>query len=242
MIFNSWRVRLSVLFILAFALAGCSTSTDQGQPAQSRPSSPALSETAGTRESATRAEPHRSDTFTVVLGNQGGAMEGHTPRGFQGMGTGLFVGDNLNPGFPDGDGVHLFVTFDLSEVPTGEVLSAVLRSDNAHVQGTPFLDLGAVNAEEFRYDRFSSALWNLPPLTDGASCVFATRDDGPFICDIASAVQRSLDDSYPYAQFRLRFDRAGDGDGSPDMVLFFIANSNANQPNIFELEVTIIRP
>ena len=239
MILNSWRARLPVLFYLAFILAACSASTDQGQPTHSTPSAPSVSETAGTRESATAAEPDGSDTVTVVLHNQGGSKEGHTPRGFRGMGTGLFVGDNLNPRFPNGDGVQLFLTFDLIEVPAGKVLSAVLRSDNAHARGTPFLDLGAVNAEEFRYDQFSSALWNLAPLPNGASCVFATQVDGPFSCDLTSALQRSLDDAYPFAQFRLRFDRAGDGDGFPDMLMFFIANSNTNQPRIFELEVTI---
>ena len=234
---DSWRARLSVLFFLTSVLVGCSTSTDQGQPKQSGP--PALSETAETRESATTAEAHRSDTVTVVLRNEGAAMEGHTLRGFRGMGTGLFVGDNLNPGFPNGDGVQLFLTFDLSEIPAGKVLSAVLRSDNAHVRGTPFVDLGVVNADEFRYDRFSSALWNLPPVPNGASCVFAARSEGPFSCDLTGAVQRSLEDAYPFVQYRLRFDRAGDGDGSPDMVLFFIADSNTNQPRIFELEVTV---
>ena len=229
---------LSVLFVLAFILAGCTTGTDQGQPAQTRPPAPAVSETAGPRESAATAEPDGSDTVTVVLHNQGGTMEGHTPRGFRGMGTGLFVGDNLNPGFPNGDGVQLFLTFDLIDVPAGKVLSAVLRSDNAHVRGTPFLDLGAVDAEEFRYDRFSAVLWNSAPLPNGARCVFATQVDGPFSCDLTSAVQRSLDDAYPFAQFRLRFDGAGDGDGSPDMVMFFIADSNTNQPRIFELVVT----
>lgn len=44
------------------------------------------------------------------------------------MGTGLFAGDNLNPGFPNGDGVQIFLTFDLRGLPEGEVRSAVLRA------------------------------------------------------------------------------------------------------------------
>ncbi len=180
-----------------------------------------------------------SDTATVVIQNQGGDMEGHTPRGFQGMGTGLFLGDNLNPRFPDGDGVQIFLTFDLSNVPAGELLSAVLRSDHAQLRGPPFLDLGSIHVEEIRYSRFSPALWNSAPLSNGASCVFATRAGWPFECDLTEAVRRSLADAYRFAQFRLRLDKAGDGDGSPDMVMFFIADSNTNQPSIFELEVTI---
>ena len=171
--------------------------------------------------------------------NQGGAMEGHTPRGFQGMGTGLFAGDNLNPRFPEGDGVQIFLTSDLNAVPAGKIVSAVLRSDNVSIRGMPLKDLGTLRAEEIRYTKFGSALWNLEPLADGAVCEFATSPNGPFQCDLANAVQRSLNDSYPLAQFRLLLDRAGDSDGTPDMVAFFIADSNTNQPGIFELEVTV---
>ena len=52
-------------------------------------------------------------------------------------------------------------------------------------------------------------------------------------------MQRALDDERPNVQFRLRFDRAGDGDGSPDLAMFFITNSNTNEPGIFELEITV---
>ena len=157
--------------------------------------------------------------------NQGGAMEGHTPRGFQGMGTGLFAGDNLNPRFPEGDGVQIFLTSDLNAVPAGKIVSAVLRSDNVSIRGMPLKDLGTLRAEEIRYTKFGSALWNLEPLADGAVCEFATSPNGPFQCDLA--------------QFRLLLDRAGDSDGTPDMVAFFVSNSNTNQPGIFELEVTV---
>ena len=174
---------------------------------------------------------------TVVLQNQGGAMEGHTPRGFRGMGTGLFAGDNLNPGFPNGDGVQIFLTFDLRDLPKGEVRSAVLRADSARIQGNPFRDLGALRGEEIRYRRFSSALWNETPR--GVSCLFADSRTGPFACDLTEAVQRSRVDGYRYAQFRLRLDKAGDGDGRPDMVMFFKSDSNTNEPGIFELAVTM---
>ena len=155
------------------------------------------------------------------------------------MGTGLFAGDNLNPRFPEGDGVQIFLTFDLSAVPAGKIVSAVLRSNNVSIRGMPLKDLGALRAEEIRYDKFSSELWNLEPLPGGAVCEFAASPNGPFQCDLAETVQRSLNDSYPLAQFRLLLDRAGNSDGTPDMVVFFISNSNTNQPGIFELEVTV---
>ena len=58
------------------------------------------------------AGPEDEVLTEVSLENIGsGDMEGHTPRGFQGQGTGLFIGDNLNPNFPDGDGVHAYISF-----------------------------------------------------------------------------------------------------------------------------------
>ncbi len=177
------------------------------------------------------------DAGSVVLQNQGGAMEGHTPRGFRGMGTGLFTGDNLNPRFPNGDGVQIFLTFDLSSLPEGRVESAVLRAAPARIQGTPFRDLGALRGEEIRYRRFSAALWNKAP--SGDTCIFASSREGPFRCDFSQAVQRSRSDGYRYAQFRLRMERAGDGDGQADLVMFFRTNSNTNERGIFELAVKV---
>ncbi len=178
--------------------------------------------------------------MNITLENHGGGgMEGHTPRGFQGMGTGLFAGDNLNRNFPDGDGVQLFLTFDLSEMPVGKVQSAELSSEHATVSGTPFEDLGALTAEEVRYTGFSSALWTLLPVENGANCILAESASGPFRCDLSGAVQRSLDDSYRYAQFRIRFDEAGDEDGRQDLVAFFKRDSNTNEAGIFRLDVTV---
>ena len=178
-------------------------------------------------------------TQSFVLANQGGTQEGHTPRGFQGMGTGLFAGDNLNPGFPNGDGVQIFLTFDLSQLPVGQVTSAILSSENFKAQGTPFVDLGNLKAEAVRYSSFSSALWNLEPVASGDSCVFASSANGPFACDLSAAVQQSLDDGYPLAQFRLRFEQVSDSDGQPDMAMFFKTNSNTNEPGLFELAVNL---
>jgi len=182
----------------------------------------------------------QEEAVRLVIENDGGNMEGHTPRGFQGQGTGLFVGDNLNPSFPNGDGLHAYLSFDLKDVPNGVVVSAVLSSNDASFSGEPFESLGSLNVEEVRYDRFSSALWNLEALEGGASCVFADSMDGNFECDLSGAVQRSFDESYGYVQFRILFDKAGDGDGLQDMVMFFKTNSNTNEPGIFELDLEIL--
>jgi hypothetical protein len=36
----------------------------------------------------------------------------------------------------------------------------------------------------------------------------------------------------------LRFDQAGDGDGRADLAMFFVTESNTNQPGIFTLTLT----
>lgn len=177
------------------------------------------------------------DTATVTLANLGGPMGGRTPRGFAGMGTGLFTGDNLNPRLPNGDGVQIFVSFDLRTLPPGRVAAAELRSTNGRVRGMPFKDLGALVGEEIRFPRVSPALWNQPPL--GTRCILATTAAGPVACDVAAAVQRSRDDRYPLAQFRVRLEQAGYGDGQPDPVMFFLSDTNTNEPGIFALEVTV---
>ena len=171
---------------------------------------------------------------SVIL-NQGGDMEGHTPRGFKGMGTGLFVGDNLNPNFPNGDGIQTFLTFDLQNITNTQIEYAILRTNSIHTNGSPFEDLGSLRAEEVRYENFSSELWNLE--AEDFNCVFANSTDGPFTCDVTKVVQQSLNDGYAYAQFRLLFEKAGDNDNEQDLVMFFITNSNTNEPGIFELEL-----
>jgi len=103
--------------------------------------------------------------------------------------------------------------------------------------------LGILRLEEVRYDNFSADLWNLE--TTGFNCLFsqfvANETEsilGPFECDVAPVVQRSLDNGYQYAQFRISFDRSGDEDGEQDIVFFYITDSNTNEPGIFELVVS----
>jgi hypothetical protein len=173
---------------------------------------------------------------TVRLENEGGALEGHTPRGFAGMGTGLFVGDNLNPGFPDGDGVQLFVSFDLPEggpVP----ISAVLSSDALSVSGRPFEDLGVLRAEPVSYDQFGPDLFELDPDGDAVDC--ERTGDVAVQCDVTAAVAGAVAAGDDRAQFRLRFDQAADNDGQPDLASFFLTDSNTNEPGIFTLEVQL---
>ncbi|MBX2799932.1 MAG: hypothetical protein KTR31_19790 [Myxococcales bacterium] len=193
--------------------------------------------------SPTGTEAPEPRTFTLTnTGNE--SREGHTPRGFQGQGTGLFAGDNLNSGFPEGDGVQIFVSVNLAQADEGdltdgtwEVSEAIFAAEAMEVRGTPFADLGNLNAEEVVFDEFSSALWDLPAVDGGASCVFADGPDGDYACDLAPAVQAALDDGRRFVSFRLLFDQAGDSDGEQDMALFFLTDSNTTDKGIFSLTV-----
>jgi hypothetical protein len=162
-------------------------------------------------------------------------MEGHTPRGFAGSGTGLFVGDNLNSGFPDDDGVQLWLSFALpasGAAPT----QAVLSSDVMTVAGSPFEDLGTLLAEPVTYDGFGPQLFDLAADGPAVDCqrVGAERLE----CDVTDAVTAALGSGSQSAQFRLRFERVADGDGNQDLALFFLTDSNINEPGIFHLDLS----
>ena len=142
----------------------------------------------------------------------------------------------MNQNFPEGDGVQIFLTFDLSFVQE-TITEARLQApkENIHFSGTHLEDWGNLIVEEVRYDTFSSKLWDLG--SSGNGCIFATSEEGPFECDVSSIVTNSLNDNYRYAQSRIRFENPGDNDGQQDMVMFYITNSNTNERGIFELVI-----
>ena len=162
-------------------------------------------------------------------------MEGHTPRGFAGSGTGLFAGDNLNPQFPDGDGVQIWLTFDIPG-GTPAPARAVLRSQFLTLRGNPFADLGALQAESMSYDAFTPTLFDLPPT--GAAVACSRVGDDRVECDVTDAVARAVGAGEDRAQFRLKFETAGDDDGEADLAMFFVTDSNTNEPGIFTLDLS----
>lgn len=172
----------------------------------------------------------------LVIDNVGDeSLEGHTPRGFSGMGTGLFAGDELNPSFPPGDGVQIFVTFPLDEID-GPVASATLRSDALQPSGTPFDELGPLVVDQVRYERFSADLWDLEP--EGRACELATEAAATVSCDVTEAVAEAREAGDERAQFRIRFEQVSDDDGEADLARFFRDDPNVNEPGIFQLAVT----
>ena len=189
--------------------------------------------TACSASATTTTEVTRSEKSTNVP-NQGGDLEGHTPTAFAGMGTGLFAGDNLNPSFPDGVGVQLYVTFALpSDV---SVRDAQIVSDALHISGTPFEDLGPLIAEPVTYQSFEPELFDLTAIGPYTECT--VTDDTLIACDVSAAIHETVNDGGATAQFRIRFTRPADGDGQQDLAMFFRTDSNINESGIFELEIT----
>jgi len=208
----------SLAVAVALLAAACSSGDDGGAAVASTPSSSSAGAPSGD---------------AVVVENQGGSIEGHTPRGFAGMGTGLFVGDNLNPGFPDGDGVQLFVTFELPGGLEGTEI-VTLRSDSFEVRGDPFGDLGELSVVPVTYSEFGPHLFDLEPDDEAVGC--GRVGDSSIECDVTTAVAGSVAAGDTSVQFRLRFDLAGDNDGDPDLVMFNRGDSNTNEAGIFTLE------
>ncbi len=183
---------------------------------------------------ATTASGSESDDGVLRLANQGGSDEGHTPRGFAGMGTGLFAGDDLNPNFPDGDGVQTFLTFALPP-DLGDPTVALLTSDSLEVSGTPFDDLGPLRAESVSYVDFGPDLFDEIP--DGVAVECSRVGEHGLTCDVTDAVVADISNGQDVTQFRLRFDAADDGDGAQDLAAFFDSDPNTNRPGLFTLEL-----
>ena len=174
---------------------------------------------------------------TIRIPNKGGLFGGHTPIGFQGQGTGIFVGDNLNPNFPNGDGVQAFLAFDISALQISGFDTAILTSNNLHINGSPFTDLGNIIVEEVQYDSFSSKLWDIE--SQGDVCVLERgTTTGTISCDIEGTLSDAIRDGKSTLQLRLRFETVSDNDNSADLALFYRTSSNTNDSGIFIIEVT----
>ena len=180
------------------------------------------------------AEQETQTPKTMTIPNQGGANEGHTPIGFAGTGTGLFIGDNLNPGFPDGDGVQTYMTFTLPDV--SDIRNAELRSDLLQTSGTPFDDLGDLLAERIEYSTFGPDLFDLPASGDPTRCTVI--NGSAVTCDVTTAVQAAVANGDSTVAIRLRFERVADNDGQPDLAMFYRTDSNTNEPGLFTLNIT----
>lgn len=219
--------RLTVVVALLFLAAACSSAGETSADSETT-----AGETGAGENGEAAADETRPTSLTIT--NQGGDMEGHTPRGFAGSGTGLFIGDNLNANFPDGEGIQLLLTFDLPD-DVDEILSASLTSDVMEVRGDPFNALGDIEAEPVTYTEFGPPLFELEADGDPVNCLRV----GPsgLICDVTQAAADGVAAGKDRLQFRLQFQNLSDSDGEPDLALFYLTDTNSNERGIFTLNL-----
>jgi hypothetical protein len=187
----------------------------------------------GTSAPASTSLPTTANA-AVRIPNSGGTLEGHTPTAFAGMGTGLFVGDNLNTSFPEGVGVQLYLTFALP--PSLTVSTAVIASDALHIAGAPFEDLGPLLIEPVEYSAFGPELFDLE--ATGNPVVCSVTGEATIECPVTDALDTAASRGDSNVQFRIRFDIEADNDGQQDLAMFFRENSNTNESGLFELVIT----
>ncbi len=187
-------------------------------------------------------DPQVDSAERVVLPNQGGAFEGATLWHAEGSAPTLIVGDESNPDLPEGEGLEIYLTFDLSSATNlvgANVVSSHLRSRAMQqVEGTPFEDLGALSAAPVSYEAFPPVGDERTPIGDAVECE-ADPAAVQLNCDVASAVGAALAAGADRISFRLRFAEATDSDGAPDFALFFVSTPGLNEPGIFTLELAL---
>ncbi len=221
------RPRLTAIGVaLALLAAACSGSDNSA-------SEPGATDAADLDQTVEEGAPASGDPISIP--NDGtNALEGHTPRGFAGTGTGLFAGDNLNPNFPNGDGVQIWLSFALPE-GTAAPTTATLRSDVLTPTGNVFEALGDLQAAPVSYDAFGPELFDLEPIGDLVTCSRPT--DSSITCDVTEAAATAIADGESFVQLRLTFEQVSDSDGEQDLATFFLTDSNTNEPGIFFLDL-----
>ena len=231
-----------LLLVLAWSFANSAVAADDAETPIEMPLSLYIVDEAGpsptselsSRRDAASMESTITALDVITVANEGGELEGHTPTAFAGMGTGLFAGDNLNAGFPEGVGVQTYLTFVLP--PGIGVASAQLTCNALRVSGTPFEDLGLLVAEPVTYDFFGPELFDLAAIGPPSGCTVV--DETSIRCDVTEAVRAAVDADETAAQLRIRFEVAADSDGRQDLALFYRTDSNTNEAGIFELAIT----
>ena len=89
--------------------------------------------------------------------------------------------------------------------------------------------------EPVTYDEFGPPIFDVPG--DGLSTGRTRVGESSLECDVTRAAPAVVAAGANRLQLRMFFDVAGDNDGSSDLALFFLTDSNTNEPGIFTLEL-----
>ncbi|MBN4047395.1 FKBP-type peptidyl-prolyl cis-trans isomerase [Acidimicrobiaceae bacterium AH-315-P05] len=190
-------------------------------------------------------EPFENSATRVVVPNQGGVFEGTALSVSEGVANSLFVGDELSPDIPEGEGLEAWISFGLEDVAdtltSGAITAVTLRSQAMlEVVGDPFVELGNITATFVDNPEF-------PPNADAkvaaeggdsVICV-ADPDAASLTCDVAELVADAAANGADRVSFVLKFDTPSDTDGEPDIAFFFITDQQLNDVGIFTLEFAL---
>ncbi|NOX30686.1 MAG: hypothetical protein GXP35_11680 [Actinobacteria bacterium] len=190
-------------------------------------------------------EPFENTASRVVVPNQGGAFEGSALTASEGVANSLFVGDELSPDIPEGEGLEAWITFGLEEVTetltSGSITAVTLRSQAmVDVVGDPFGELGNITATLVDNPEFPPSADARAAAQGGDSVIcVADPDAASLTCDVAELVADAASEGADRVSFRLKFDTASDTDGEPDIAFFFITDQQFNDVGIFTLEFAL---
>jgi len=191
------------------------------------------------------AIPTTGDDGVVTIENQGGRFEGNLPWTTDGAGPGLFAGDNLSPEFPNDEGLAIYLAFSLAEVAQLDaglpIVRATLTSNALQVAGTPFEDLGALSAAPVDYDVFPPTIEEREPTLEPVACEMII-DEATLTCDVTEALAAAAASGDDRINLTLKFAEASDGDGEPDIAVFFFTDPNTNDRGIFYLTIEFGEP
>jgi len=186
------------------------------------------------------ALPTTNADGVVSIENQGGSFEGNLPWTTDGAGPGLFAGDNLSAEFPNDEGLAIYLAFslaDVGEIDAGlPIVRATLTSNALQVAGTPFEDLGALSAAPVDYDAFPPTIEEREPTLGPVACE-AIIDEATLTCDVTAALTAAAESGDDRINLTLKFAEASDGDGEPDIAVFFFTDPNSNDRGIFNLAI-----
>ncbi len=190
-------------------------------------------------------EAFENSATRVVVPNQGGALEGSALSASEGVANSLFVGDELSPDIPDGEGLEAWITFGLQDVTetltSGAITAVTLRSQAMiDVVGDPFVELGNITATLVDDPEFPPSVDAKVAAEAGDSVIcVADPDSASLTCDVAELVADAAASGADRVSFRLKFDTASDSDGEPDIAFFFITDQQFNDIGIFTLEFAL---
>jgi len=191
------------------------------------------------------AEPTTGADGVVTIENQGGNFEGNLPWTTDGAGPGLFAGDNLSSEFPNDEGLAIYLAFSLAEVAEIDaglaIVRATLTSTALQVAGTPFEDLGALSAAPVDYEVFPPTIEEREPTLEPVACE-ANIDQATLTCDVTAALTAAAESGDDQINLTLKFAEASDGDGEPDIAVFFFTDPNTNDRGIFSLAIEFGEP